>query len=581
MRSASSGGRPAATHGVPTIAAMPRPPSAEADVRDRSSSLARGAALVAAGLATAAALALAVLAMLQTGTATPPVALPWLLVAGMACTASAVGWALWRQRELANGLRDARLETRGLLDLMDRWHWRSDGAHRLVQLRPPADASAGEWAAADGLGQAVWEHFGADLSSSAELRARLESGARIDGLRVWRRHGNAGLQRVELRAVALSDAHGRSAGYVGSARVLDDDAARDRDQRLLHALLQALPLPVFELSGTSDAPTQVQRGNDAAAQWLGLKPAQLGGLAFTDLQARLPRDLRAAVSEALAARDDSAERAVCAGWEVQARRVEAETPAGAAGDSAEPRWVLTLMPTARTDDAPVAAGETESFSYTVSHDLRAPIRVVEGFTKILKEDYGRQIDRIGNDHLDRVLGAAARMNNMIDALLALSQLSSRPLSRRPVNLSQLAGYVVEELRRQSPGRTVTVQIEAGLQTQGDPTLLRVMLENLLGNAWKYSARRPHAQIWLERGLYEGHPVFTVRDNGAVFDMRFADRLFGVFQRLHSASDFPGSGVGLASVRRIIGRHGGEVWAESVVDRGSSFHFTLPAGDAAA
>ena len=267
---------------------------------------------------------------------------------------------------------------------------------------------------------------------------------------------------------------------------------------------------------------------------------------------------------------------------MQARRIDTERPfSTAAADETQPRWLLTLVQTVAAEAAPTrAAAEHESFSYTVSHDLRAPIRVVEGFAKILKEDYGRQLDRIGNDHLDRVLGAAARMNSMIDALLALSQLSSRPLSRQPVNLSQLAGYVVDDLRRQAPERVVTVNIEAGLQTQGDPTLLRVVLENLLGNAWKYSAKKPNAQIWLERQLLEGQVVYTVRDNGAGFDMRFADRLFGVFQRLHSANDFPGTGIGLASVRRIVGRHGGEIWAESAVDRGSSFHFTLPAGNPA-
>ncbi|MBE2241703.1 MAG: hypothetical protein IAE86_03040 [Burkholderiaceae bacterium] len=225
--------------------------------------------------------------------------------------------------------------------------------------------------------------------------------------------------------------------------------------------------------------------------------------------------------------------------------------------------------------------EHESFTYTVSHDLRAPIRVVEGFTKILKEDYGHQLDRIGNDHLDRVLGAAARMNSMIDALLTLSQLSSRPLARQPVNLSQLAGFVADDLRRQTPQRQVGVHIEDGLQAQGDPTLLRVVLENLLGNAWKYTAKRPDAQIWFERGEHDGRPAFCVRDNGAGFDMRFADRLFGVFQRLHSANDFQGTGVGLASVQRIVRRHGGEIWAESEVQRGSRFHFTLPPANPAA
>ncbi len=221
--------------------------------------------------------------------------------------------------------------------------------------------------------------------------------------------------------------------------------------------------------------------------------------------------------------------------------------------------------------AAMAESDHESFSYTVSHDLRAPIRVVEGFTKILKEDYGRLLDRIGNDHLDRVLGAAARMNAMIDALLALARLSSQPLASQPVNLSQLAGYVAEDLRRQWPERPVLLHVQPGLQAQGDPTLLRVVLENLLGNAWKYTGKCSAPEVWFE---CDAKGNYTVRDNGAGFDMRFADRLFGVFQRLHSASEFQGTGIGLASVRRIVRRHGGEIWAEAEVDCGARFHFSL-------
>ncbi len=216
--------------------------------------------------------------------------------------------------------------------------------------------------------------------------------------------------------------------------------------------------------------------------------------------------------------------------------------------------------------------EADNFSFTVSHDLRAPIRVVEGFTRIVKEDYGRQLDRVGNDHLDRVLSAAARMNQMIDAMLTLAKLSQQPLARQPVNLSQLAGYVVDDLRRSTPERVVDVEIEQGLVTLGDPTLLRLVLENLLGNAWKYSARCLRTQISLHR--HGAGTAFVVRDNGAGFDMRSSDRLFGLFQRLHSTSEFPGTGVGLASVRRIVQRHGGEVWAEAEVGRGAAFYFTL-------
>jgi len=231
--------------------------------------------------------------------------------------------------------------------------------------------------------------------------------------------------------------------------------------------------------------------------------------------------------------------------------------------------------TVAQDASATRANEHESFSYTVSHDLRAPIRVVEGFTKILKEDYGRLLDRVGNDHLDRVLGAAARMNSMIDALLALSQLSSQPLANQRVNLSQIAAYVADDLRRQWPDREVTLRIEPDMHVQGDPTLLRVVVENLLGNAWKYTGKCTHAEISFTRDA-SNPKVFTVRDNGAGFDMRFADRLFGVFQRLHSASDYQGTGVGLASVRRVLRRHGGDIWAESEINQGARFHFTVEA-----
>jgi len=254
----------------------------------------------------------------------------------------------------------------------------------------------------------------------------------------------------------------------------------------------------------------------------------------------------------------------------------ATVPAGAAWASpvGQPAVQEASADEPLVDDPRALAAEYASFSYTVSHDLRAPIRVVEGFARILKEDYGHALDRIGNDHLDRVLSAAARMNHMIDALLSLSRLSTQPLQRQPVNLSQLALYILDDLRRTSPEREVDVRIEPDMTVQGDPTLLRMALENLLGNAWKYSAKVPRAVIAFERAQSGGRTAYMVRDNGAGFDMRFADRLFGVFQRLHSSGDFQGTGVGLASVRRIVRRHGGEIWAESEVGQGAQFYFTL-------
>ncbi len=246
------------------------------------------------------------------------------------------------------------------------------------------------------------------------------------------------------------------------------------------------------------------------------------------------------------------------------------------GDTAvPPAPVLPPAESTRVAAAPASEAEHEALGTLISHDLRAPIRVVEGFTRIVKEDYADVLDGIGHDHLDRVLGAAGRMNHMIDALLALSRLAAQPIVREPVDLSELAAYVVEDLRRLRPEPAVEVEIEPGMTALGDPTLLRVVLENLLGNAWKYTSNAACPRVAFVRDPHEPSG-FIVRDNGAGFDMRYADRLFGVFQRLHSASEFPGTGVGLASVRRIVRRHGGEIRASGETDRGASFHFSLPA-----
>ncbi len=333
------------------------------------------------------------------------------------------------------------------------------------------------------------------------------------------------------------------------------------DEAGLTLVLRCVPGPAWLLRRDSEqGPLQLARSNEAAEALLRDAPAKPTD--WQSLVAALPAPLQQAVRQL--APGQSLQHA---GWSL---KLEQYRERGGRGTT----QLLVMLPAA----APVSRdelAEQESFSYTVSHDLRAPLRVVDGFARILKEDYGRVLDRIGNDHLDRVLGAAARMNSMIDALLALAQLSTQPLARQPVNLSQLAGFIIDDLRRDAPQRQAEVTIQPGLMAQGDPTLLRMVLENLLGNAWKYTSKCALARIAFETVSYEGREVFVIRDNGAGFDMRFADRLFGVFQRLHSANDFQGTGVGLASVRRIVRRHGGEVWAESEVGQGARFYFTLP------
>lgn len=221
------------------------------------------------------------------------------------------------------------------------------------------------------------------------------------------------------------------------------------------------------------------------------------------------------------------------------------------------------------------AGAPLDLGVELSHDLRAPLRVAEGFARILKEDYGPSLDRRANDHLDRILAATQRMHGMIDVLLELTRLGRLPMAREAVDLSQMAERILDELQAGQPGRSVRLDIQPGLVKYGDRAMLRRVMENLLGNAWKYTGQRALAVIEVYgKRLGDGRVACCVRDNGVGFDMRLAPGLFAPFHRLHSASDFPGTGVGLAAVKRLVERHGGEVGAEGQPDHGALFWFTV-------
>jgi light-regulated signal transduction histidine kinase (bacteriophytochrome) len=227
----------------------------------------------------------------------------------------------------------------------------------------------------------------------------------------------------------------------------------------------------------------------------------------------------------------------------------------------------------RTAQLTAANHELETFSYSVSHDLRAPLRSLDGFSLALLEDYGDLLDDTGRDYLRRIRVAAQRMAALIEALLALARVTRSELQWEQVDLSAVAQAIARELQRQEPTRQVELVIAAGLSASGDARLLRVALENLLSNAWKFTARQPQARIEFAAQT-DGTTVFFGRDNGAGFDMAQADKLFGAFQRLHHASEFQGTGIGLATVQRIIHQHGGRVWAEGEVNQGATFYFTL-------
>jgi light-regulated signal transduction histidine kinase (bacteriophytochrome) len=230
----------------------------------------------------------------------------------------------------------------------------------------------------------------------------------------------------------------------------------------------------------------------------------------------------------------------------------------------------------RTAELAAVNKELEAFAYSVSHDLRAPLRSVDGFSQALLEDYGDRLDPDGRDYLQRVRAASQRMGQLIDDLLSLSRLTRREMRHETVDLSALAESTAAHLRLHQPQRQVEFVIQPGVVARGDPHLLQVILDNLLGNAWKFTSRNRQARIEFGCTQVDHEPAFFVRDDGAGFRMDYADKLFGAFERLHSPDEFEGTGIGLATVQRIIHRHGGRVWAEGEVDRGAVFYFTLPA-----
>lgn len=220
--------------------------------------------------------------------------------------------------------------------------------------------------------------------------------------------------------------------------------------------------------------------------------------------------------------------------------------------------------------------ELEAFSYSVSHDLRSPLNTIDGFSRLLAKQVSADANEKSRHYLARIQAGVTQMGQLIEDLLSLAQVSRMQLRLEPVDMSALAQKVVDEWRVRAPERQVQISIEPGLVVEGDARLLRVALENLLGNAWKFTSQRERGEITVGqiRGV-DGLPVIFVRDNGAGFDMAYADKLYTAFQRLHGAQEFPGSGIGLATVSRVIGRHGGRVWAEAVPDQGASFYFTVP------
>ena len=229
----------------------------------------------------------------------------------------------------------------------------------------------------------------------------------------------------------------------------------------------------------------------------------------------------------------------------------------------------------RTEEIKLAYKELEAFSYSVSHDLRAPLRAIDGFSQVLAEDYESTLDEIGKDYLARVRQGAQKMSQLIDDLLTLSRAMRADISREEINLADEAMDIISDLKHAEPGRIVYFDVQKNMKAIGDPSLLRVVIQNLLGNAWKYTSKQHDAHIKFACKQDNGELVYYIEDDGDGFDMRYADKLFHAFQRLHQPEDFPGTGIGLATVQRIVTRHGGKIWATSTPKKGAVFYFTLP------
>ena len=368
----------------------------------------------------------------------------------------------------------------------------------------------------------------------------------------------------------------RDAGYLDALAVLLGDDAYDVVQAATGAqaieLLSVQSVDCIVLGMAQDGIATCKRIKGASA----LRDAAL--IALT------PDDSREAMLGALAAgADDFVSKQ--AGHEFVAARVKAqirrkkfadehravrERLLQSERDAAEARAATALAEAraAHADELAAANRELEAFSYSVSHDLRSPLRAIRSFAKMLEEDLGAQLEAGNRDHLARIIAASARMSDLIDALLELSRISRADLTRARVDLSALAASVVDELRQRDLSRGVEVEIAPGLEAQADARLARALLDNVIGNAWKFTA---NVAGRIEIGRARG--AFYVRDNGAGFDMAHAAKLFAPFQRLHGG-EFAGTGIGLATVRRIVERHHGRVWAESAVGSGTTIHFTL-------
>ncbi len=400
---------------------------------------------------------------------------------------------------------------------------------------------------------------------------------------------------IHLTVSAVGDLSGRLKYFI--TNIVDITERKEAEEALIQseeryrAVVEQSTEGLYLVEGDT---RRILETNPALQNMLGYTAAELRGMELHEIVAHDREDVEANVRRTLkegtrfirerkyrrkdgsvveveiaaSAIDYGGKRVICAAIRDITERKKAEEEIRRFNEELEERV------RSRTAQLRAANEELKTFGYSVSHDLRAPLRSMVGFSQVLLEDYGGELDETGKDYLRRIRDAGERMGDLIDDILHLSSVSRREMRREEVDLSALARRVAEALRREKPGRRARFIIADRLSTLGDAGLLEVALENLLGNAWKFTSKEPEALIEvgaLERG---GEPVYYVRDNGVGFDEAYVDKIFGPFQRLHGEDQFEGTGVGLATVTRIVRRHGGSLWAEGEVGQGATFYFTL-------
>ncbi|KON82218.2 PAS domain S-box protein [Azoarcus sp. PA01] len=529
--------------------------------------------------------------------AAPLAALALVLVALFA-------WHVLRRRPApAEGRRVAGFDSAELVELLDLssdWQWKTDAQHRYVHIT----AGLQEHSRIDPLeflGHTPWELDCGDApaQSGEAWRESLAQHAPLH-LTLCRRDSTGKRRYLELIGCAVHR-DGNFAGYDGIGRDITDRVESEQSLRENQVRYRELIESVNEIIFRTDENGRLTFLNRGWETITGYTVKESLGTALAD---HFHPDDRVAAEHQISL----VHRLELPAWTAQLRLltrngeirwVEANAHRVDHGNEDDPALLglagtlfdisarkiaemtlrnlnreLETRVRARTAELEAANRELEAFSYSVSHDLRAPLRAIDGFARILDEELGDRVEPNAREHIVRIRNAGMRMSHLIDDLIKLAQLARHSLHKETFDLSELAIQIIDELRRNEPERRVEVEITRDLVVRADRGLMQLVLQNLLGNAWKFSSRNAVAHISLTARRDLGQRVFCVTDDGVGFDMTFANNLFRAFHRLHSGIDFPGSGIGLATTYRIIERHGGQIWAKSKPGEGASFYFTL-------